>query len=319
MSNYQPYFYVIGWPQLNWFYAGIEIANSKHKTANPDNLFRKQSGKRYTTSSKLVNRFTRWFGDPDILEVVRFPTAKEAADYEEYFLKAIGLKANKAMWLNRNVRGAILDDENNRRKISASWTPERREAQSKRLTGKPSGNSGKTASEETRKRLSKAIKGRKRTTASIQKMVANSRDRVLQKWGVIYKGHTYTIPELSTLTGVCAHTIRGRLKKGWSVEDTINMPVMKPPLITYQGKAYTLKDLAKLSPVGPETIRKRIASGMSVNDAVNTLGRTGSKRNSFNVDRSSLDELMPLVDDEATTNSRWLCDYVAPFITKHAG
>ena len=41
--------------------------------------------------------------------------------------------------------------------------------------------------------------------------------------------------------------------------------------------------------------------------------------NSFNVSRESLDELMPMVEDEATTNHRWLCDYVAPFIVKYAG
>ncbi|MEK7456079.1 MAG: NUMOD3 domain-containing DNA-binding protein [Pseudomonadota bacterium] len=140
MDTYQPYFYIIGWKQLDWCYAGIEYANGR-KVAHPSNLFRKDSsGTRYETSSKRVAKLVRFFGDPEILEIIPCDDADQAMELEYQYLKAVDPLTNPR-WLNANVGRSIVLDEFTRAAISA-------------------GQMGRVVSEETRQKQSAKRKGK---------------------------------------------------------------------------------------------------------------------------------------------------------------
>lgn len=45
---------------------------------------------------------------------------------------------------------------------------------------------------------------------------------------VEYRGKTYVLRELTKEKGVNYNTVRGRLSKGWSIEDAIHKPLLHP-------------------------------------------------------------------------------------------
>ena len=184
---------------MNWYYAGIEHSNKGRKIANPANLFRKGDGPRYTTSSKLVNRFVRWFGDPEIVELVEFTSAQEAIAFETDFLTKADIRKNKDVWLNRHVggknwcctghnaetrkklseanRGKVISDEHKAKlKLARSqqvFDNEARAKMSKAKKGKP----GHPHTEEAKRKIGDAHRGKAKSEAHKEKMRLSSKGR----------------------------------------------------------------------------------------------------------------------------------------------
>ena len=103
------------------------------KDAHPSDLWQS-----YFTSSKYVKDYREKHGDPDIIEVRKtFTTPQDALLWEERVLKKIHMSDYWDNWLNKNISGWIFCSEH---------------------------------SEATRKRISEARKGVKKSEKSRKKM-----------------------------------------------------------------------------------------------------------------------------------------------------
>lgn len=102
MLEVNPYTYIIGWSQLDFWYYGVRYAN---KVPAADDLW-----KVYFTSSKAVAELRVQHGDPDVIIIDReFETAEEAISYEEQKLKDLNV-LHESKWLNQNIAGAFGPD-----------------------------------------------------------------------------------------------------------------------------------------------------------------------------------------------------------------
>lgn len=136
MNIYPSYTYLIGWTQHDIWYYGVRYAN---KCEPIDDLWKK-----YFTSSKLVKKYRKTHGEPDIITVDKmFNDPKDAIDYEIYKLKQFDV-LNESKWLNQAIGRALGPDSPRGINI-----------------GKDNGFYGKTHSEETKAHLSKIRKGKR--------------------------------------------------------------------------------------------------------------------------------------------------------------
>jgi len=101
MCIYPSYTYLIGWSNLDLWYYGVRFANKCHPSQD---LWHK-----YFTSSKLVKKYRKSFGEPDVIQIRKIFTEKEKAIAWEFkVLKRIQvLEDNK--WLNRAISGAVVN------------------------------------------------------------------------------------------------------------------------------------------------------------------------------------------------------------------
>ena len=130
MDIYAPYTYLIGWSKLDRWYYGVEYAD-RCKTANPNNLWTN-----YFTSSSVVAAMRIEHGEPDVIEVRKVFTSKEAAIlWEEKVLQRMRVLYSDR-WLNTNVSGAIV--------MTAEQYAEngRKQSATKKALGKPAWNKG---------------------------------------------------------------------------------------------------------------------------------------------------------------------------------
>lgn len=107
MSIYMPYTYLIGWSHLGKYYYGCQYG----REAKPSNLWSS-----YFTSSDIVSKFRQQFGEPDIVEVRKvFVTSESCVRFEQKVLSKLHkidpFTSNSSKWLNSNVSGAILLNE----------------------------------------------------------------------------------------------------------------------------------------------------------------------------------------------------------------
>lgn len=182
MNIYQPYFYIIFFPNVKLRYAGIRFAKNCH----PSELMIK-----YKTSSKKVHDLIN-INEPFVIEqIVNFDDINELREYEVIFLKD---KINDNHWLNQAAGLAIvLNDEqresirqknigkvlteNHKQKISKACRGYKHSEETKRHlsnvhTGKPKPKTsqalmGHTVSKETRDKISQTKKSKPRTQAEI--------------------------------------------------------------------------------------------------------------------------------------------------------
>lgn len=213
---YKPYTYLIGWSKLDIWYYGSEFG-SKSKIANPDNLWTK-----YFTSSDYVKKFRGIYGEPDIIQIRRiFKTAEEAIEWETRVLRKMKVLENPQKWLNRNIAGTFIMNEETAEKISKTtkgkmpkvpwWdqprkpetlekssrrmkennpssTPEARKKKSNDLKGKPGFFTGRKHKEETKLNWSKNRSGKKRSRSSVEKQIAtNTGRKFVHKNGITKK------------------------------------------------------------------------------------------------------------------------------------
>ena len=95
-KQYIPFTYLIGWSKHNIWYYGMRYAQN----TTPDDLW-----SNYFTSSKYVKNFRIEYGEPDVIQVRKTFTTKEAAiKWEHTVLKRLKvLTLDK--WLNKNIGG----------------------------------------------------------------------------------------------------------------------------------------------------------------------------------------------------------------------
>ena len=147
--TYRPYCYLIGWSKLNKFYYGVRYSKRMFclydSGCHPDDLWVK-----YFTSSQYVKEYRKKHGEPDIIQVRRcFLSAEKAINWEKIVLRRILAKSNK--FLNKNVAGSVIYDDEVRKKISKA--------------GK-----GKIVSQETRDKISSIRKGKPRSEQTKEKI-----------------------------------------------------------------------------------------------------------------------------------------------------
>jgi hypothetical protein len=93
-------------------------------------------------------------------------------------------------------------------------------------------------------------------------------NRLCTHW-VTFKGKTLCLRDFAKEVGIPEGTLRGRLKRGWSVERALTEPSSK--LITVNGKSLTLAGWARELGVGVSTINARIhRRGWSAERALTT-------------------------------------------------
>lgn len=145
MSIYQPYLYLIGWPNLDKWYLGIQYGKNSH----PSNLWTT-----YFTSSDYVKQFREENGEPDIIITIPAPTAEIAISKEKQLLRECDLHSGR--WLNKNIAGNIIYTDDVRKKISDAASS-RGQYYRQKLS---KAHQGKSHSSETRKKLSIAASAR---------------------------------------------------------------------------------------------------------------------------------------------------------------
>lgn len=139
------YTYRIGWSKHNKHYYGVRYANI---LSPKEDLWEE-----YFTSSKYVEKARQKFGEPDIIEVRKvFKNAGSAIAWEETVLSKLKVLKNDT-WLNKNISGAIVMDEEVCAKLKGKI------AWNKGITGKDSHGYGRHDSNETRAKKSNAKKG----------------------------------------------------------------------------------------------------------------------------------------------------------------
>ncbi len=89
---------------------------------------------------------------------------------------------------------------------------------------------------------------------------------------VTYKGKTLDVYAWSVITGITSHSIKARLLRGWSVEDTLTRPKGYRPktravLYPFKGKKLSLSNISQLCGIKESTLYMRLANGWSMKDA----------------------------------------------------
>ena len=83
-------------------------------------------------------------------------------------------------------------------------------------------------------------------------------------------GKSLTVREWGRETGISDATIRERLKRGWSVEDALTIPVLKMNQeYSCDGKTMTLPQWADYKGMKVSTLRFRLNNGWTIEDALN--------------------------------------------------
>jgi hypothetical protein len=132
--EHTPYTYLIGWSKHNKYYYGVRFAKNCH----PSDLWTK-----YFTSSKHVTEFRIKHGEPDVIQIRKTFNNKQTAQlWEHCVLTRLNAYSNPRLlnqtnnkcWNNTDdhyKKMAVLNShpksEQTKQKLSAAYTPERRE------------------------------------------------------------------------------------------------------------------------------------------------------------------------------------------------
>ena len=131
----KPYTYYISWSAISKSYYGVKYG----KDANPDTFW-----KEYFTSSKYVKETRERYGEPDVVQVRRTFTSREAAlRWEKTVLKRMGAVLRED-YLNLSIFGGdagVRRSKDTRRRMSE-------------------GQKGNVLSKETRRKISEGNKGK---------------------------------------------------------------------------------------------------------------------------------------------------------------
>lgn len=153
MIIYTPYTYLIGWTNHNKWYYGVRFAKNCH----PSDLWNT-----YFTSSKIVKKYRELYGEPDIVQIRKtFSDRNAAIIWEEKVLKRMNVIYND-IWLNKtsnrsfsdDVRFSMLGKKHSEKTISTLR---------ERKIGENNPMYGKEVCENHRIKISKGNKGKKRT------------------------------------------------------------------------------------------------------------------------------------------------------------
>lgn len=153
MSIYKehlPYTYLVGWSIHNKYYYGVRFARNCH----PDEFWKK-----YFTSSKKVKYFRTVYGEPDIIEIRKTFSNKNAARlWEKKVLKRLNVLYEEK-WLNENIAGATIQTEESNLSRSLKLKGRTISEYCKEVASKT--HKGKIISEEIKQKLSYLNRGEK--------------------------------------------------------------------------------------------------------------------------------------------------------------
>ena len=145
----KPYTYFIGWAKQNKYYYGVQYGIS----CDPGNLW-----KTYFTSSDSVKDFRSKYGEPDLVEVRKvFENVEDAKAWELKVLQRLKVVLRED-FLNQNAS-----------------------------PGPPPKAVGSTLSTETKEKISIALKGKKKSEEHRKKLSEANKGRVSKKKGKTYE------------------------------------------------------------------------------------------------------------------------------------
>ena len=177
----KPYTYLIKHIPTSTFYYGFRCANKK---VPQDDLWQD-----YFTSSPKIQLLIKQYGKDSFVTEIRkiFETKEQAVSWEAKVLRRCKVLHNDK-WINQNIAGYVIPTEESNKKISEFHkgkakteahkhklslsqkgkpkkstvykTTEYRELMSSIKSGKGNGRYGKAVTEETRKKIGEANKGR---------------------------------------------------------------------------------------------------------------------------------------------------------------
>lgn len=162
MTDYIPYYYLIGWTKLRKLYVGVRFCNSSGKVAHPGNFWED-----YFTSSRYVKDFRKEHGEPDIRFTYPCATAQEAIDHELRVMREFQILQNFDVWLNRSMGRVRVDTPEMRQKKGAAFRGKKRGPQSPEHTAKlvqariKNGTNSHPMSEETKAKIKESHRIRK--------------------------------------------------------------------------------------------------------------------------------------------------------------
>jgi len=147
MNIYQSYTYQISWTKQDKHYYGVRVAN---QCSPEEDLWIE-----YHTSSNIVKSFREEYGEPDIIRIDKtFDTREAASEYEIQFLTENDCVFSPE-WLNMAAWPMIDGRGENNGMYGKTHSEEAKRKMSEAKKGKK----GKTRSEETKRRMSEAKKG----------------------------------------------------------------------------------------------------------------------------------------------------------------
>lgn len=139
----KPYTYLLHWSEQDISYYGFRCGNKVPPEAD--------LWKFYFTSSQYVKRFRKEHGEPDIILVdMVFDDKTEAKEYETKYLKSVGVPGNPK-WLNRSDGSKNFFHGNTHSEESK-----------KKMSDARKGRKDGPKSTETKQKISKALTGKKR-------------------------------------------------------------------------------------------------------------------------------------------------------------
>ncbi len=192
--NIKPYTYLIRFKPSGQCYYGSRIKNVKLGLTPEEDLMLK-----YTTSSKEINRLINEYGlDAFEWEVrKKFETTEQAVLWEQRVLKRCKVLERQHIWLNKNIAGHIIATPEICKKISDSQKgklkPKRSNEHKKNLSsalkGRKSPTTGMKYSSESKAKMSDAKKNKKLSDETKLKMSLAAKGRP----NVACKGRTWKL------------------------------------------------------------------------------------------------------------------------------
>ena len=196
MSIYTPYFYIIGWRELDRWYVGCRYRKGCH----PSDLMTTY----FTSSKNYVHPFIEQHGLPDVVWTFPCKTAEEARAGEFRIMCEFAHFLSDDRWLNRAKGTKIVRDIRDKDKwraklreanIGKTIPLEVRQRMSATRTGRSSSLKGKSLSEGHKQSVSEALKGRtiseetrKKLSEAAKRRYADPAERA--KTGASNKGKT---------------------------------------------------------------------------------------------------------------------------------
>lgn len=232
-NEHIPYYYIIGWTEHDRWYVGCRYAKKCH----PSDLMVTY----FTSSPNYVAPFIEQHGLPDVVWTFPCKTREEAIAGELRIMSEFHNFLPDERWLNKNIGGAILMDEEVISKKAAAlkgktpWNKGRKMTDEQRAelisarARAPSKLKGERLSCDHKAKISAALKGRERSLEHKTNISASKKGKPSPNKGNGRKhtlnGEEYTINELSELYHIKPNTIHARLRKGLSVASAISTPI----------------------------------------------------------------------------------------------
>jgi hypothetical protein len=195
----KPYVYIIGWPDQHRYYIGGRWS----KQCYVGDIWQS-----YFTSSKVVKRFAKKYGDPTFIEILSVhDTISEAIEAEQKLL-ADAVDCDHFLNLGNGGGYRSIDKERCRIKSVRQFysDPDNRNRHSERM------RQSWAAQEERREKLAERMKG-PRWDQNAPKLT--------------YLGVTKTVYEWAEEVEPSAHQLLVRKNQGWSDEDCLLRPVRR--------------------------------------------------------------------------------------------